>query len=149
MIQIGDSYSMSITITAEMVSSYGTLVGDFNPIHFDAEYAKTTRFGKNIVHGMLLLGYFSNIVGNHLPGNGTIYSIQAIRFAKPVYINETVTFIVSVKAIQPEKSKITLDNVCKNQAGEVVMEGESKVYNYTPSLYLNQATDFTPSDQLS
>ena len=72
MITVGDTYSMTVTITADMVATYGALTGDMNPIHFDADYARETRFGKNIVHGMLFLGYFSNIVGNHRPGNGTI-----------------------------------------------------------------------------
>ena len=134
MITVGDTYSMTVTITADMVATYGALTGDMNPIHFDADYARETRFGKNIVHGMLLLGYFSNIVGNHLPGNGTIYNMQSARFAKPVFINDTLTFTVTVVEIDKSKSKLILNNTCINGDGNIVLEGEAKVYNYTPGL---------------
>jgi 3-hydroxybutyryl-CoA dehydratase len=78
---IGDSYSFSKTISHEDVALYGKVTGDMNPIHFDEAYAKSTKFERNIVHGMFLLGLISNAIGNHLPGNGTIYSTQTVRFS--------------------------------------------------------------------
>ncbi|MFM2048972.1 MAG: hypothetical protein RI955_1520, partial [Bacteroidota bacterium] len=72
--KIGDTYSFQKKILKTDVELYGKVTGDYNPIHFDEEYAKTTRFKKNIVHGMFILGLISNAIGNHLPGIGSIYA---------------------------------------------------------------------------
>ncbi|MEY2828743.1 MAG: hypothetical protein RIQ33_601, partial [Bacteroidota bacterium] len=109
---------------------YGKVTGDFNPIHFDEEYAKTTRFKRNIVHGMYILGLVSNAIGNHLPGVGSIYATQQIKFVLPVFIDDTITITITIKEIEPEKYKFILSTKCINQYNEVVLDGEAKIYNY-------------------
>lgn len=127
---IGDAFATQRTISKEDVKLYGQLTGDFNPIHFDENYAKTTRFNKPIVHGMLIIGLISQIIGNHLPGEGTIYATQNIKFIKPVFIEDTIQSIVTIKNIDIDKRKYTLETICKNQFNEVVLEGEAIVFNY-------------------
>jgi 3-hydroxybutyryl-CoA dehydratase len=127
---IGDTYRFFKKITRSDVELYGKITGDFNPIHFDEEYAKTTRFKKTIVHGMYLLGLVSKAIGNDMPGVGTIYAGQEIKFIQPVFIDDTITIIISITEIDYAKCKIILSTKCVNQNDAIVMDGVAKVYNY-------------------
>ncbi|MEY4877036.1 MAG: hypothetical protein RL708_2185 [Bacteroidota bacterium] len=128
--KIGDTYSFQKKILKADVELYGKVTGDYNPIHFDEEYAKTTRFKKNIVHGMFILGLISNAIGNHLPGIGSIYATQQIKFTLPVFIDDTITVIITIKEIEIDKFKFILSTKCINQNNEIVLDGEAKIYNY-------------------
>jgi 3-hydroxybutyryl-CoA dehydratase len=130
MITIGQTYLLKKTISQNDVELYANSTGDYNPIHFNKEYAEKTRFKRNIVHGMYLLGLVSNVIGNHLPGNGTIYSTQTVRFHKPVYIGDTVFVRVNVLDIIQDKSKFILETTCFLENDVVVLSGEAVVYNY-------------------
>ncbi|MFM2225683.1 MAG: hypothetical protein RJA07_1885 [Bacteroidota bacterium] len=127
---IGDTFSFQKKILKTDVELYGKVTGDYNPIHFDEEYAKTTRFKKNIVHGMFILGLISNAIGNHLPGIGSIYAAQQIKFTLPVFIDDTITVMITIKEIEIDKFKFILSTTCTNQNNEIVLDGEAKIYNY-------------------
>lgn len=126
-LNVGDSAELSRTITDEDVRAFAELTGDTNPVHLDEEYAAATRFGRRIAHGMLGASLISAVLANELPGRGTVYLSQTLRFTSPVYIGDTVTARVSVKAVREDKPVITLETVCTNQRGERVVEGEAVV----------------------
>lgn len=92
-----------VIITDEMVRSFAELSGDKNPIHLDDEYAASTQFKKRIAHGMLVSSFFSTIIAEDYPGSGSIYLEQNIRFLKPCFVNDTVTFKVSLIKNDGEK----------------------------------------------
>lgn len=126
-IQIGDSASFTKTVTESDIALYAGISGDFNPAHIDAESAKEGMFGQRIAHGMLSAGFISNVLGNQLPGPGTIYMGQELRFVKPVFIGDTVTATVTVKEKIVEKNRLKLDTVVTNQRGEAVITGAATV----------------------
>ena len=123
--KIGDRASMSKTITEADLVMFAGVTGDFNPLHLDAEYAKTTVFGQRIAHGILSVGFISAVLGTKLPGPGSIYLSQQAKFLKPVRIGDTITTTVEVKAYAPEKRIVTLKTNCFNQEGAQVLEGEA------------------------
>ena len=126
-INIGDSASFTKTVTESDITLYAGISGDFNPAHMDAESAKKGMFGQRIAHGMLSAGFISNVLGNYLPGPGTIYMGQELRFVKPVFIGDTVTATVTVKEKIEEKNRLKLDTVVTNQRGEAVITGTATV----------------------
>jgi 3-hydroxybutyryl-CoA dehydratase len=125
--KLGDEATLSKTITEDDVRQFGAIVGDDNPVHFDAAFAKTTRFGRPIAHGMLGASIISALLANRMPGPGTIYLSQSLRFTNPVYPGDTVTAKAVVTRIREEKSILTLATTCTNQRGETVIEGEAVV----------------------
>lgn len=122
--RIGQSASTSKTITEADVVLFAGVSTDFNPAHMDEEYAKTTQFGGRIAHGMLSVGLISAVLGNKLPGPGTIYLGQTLKFRAPVHIGDTVTATVTVKELMVEKNRVVFETVC-TVAGKVVIEGEA------------------------
>ncbi len=123
-VKVGDSKELSVTITKEMVEEFGRLTGDLNPIHFNEEFASNTVFEKPIAHGMLVASLLSNIIGNELPGNGTIYLSQSLEFKAPVYLGDTITGRVTVLNVGRD---IELQTQCRNQEGKLVIYGYAKV----------------------
>lgn len=123
----GDKASRTTTITDEMIRSFAVLTGDNNPVHLDDTYAATTRFGRRIAHGMIAAGLISAMLANDLPGPGTVYLSQTLKFKAPVYPGDMITTTVEVKSVRPDKPITTLGTVCKNQEGVVVLEGEAVV----------------------
>lgn len=95
-LQVGDSYSVSRVITAEDVQSFADVTGDDNPIHIDAEYASKTRFGQPVVHGVLLLGIISKVLGRDFPGPGSIAVSISSRFLRPIPVGSEITVEVRV-----------------------------------------------------
>jgi 3-hydroxybutyryl-CoA dehydratase len=124
-IKIGDTVSLTKTITEDDVQKFGELTGDFNPVHFDEEFARNTRFGKRIAHGMLSASLISGVLGNKLPG--TIYLSQTLKFTAPVYLGDTVTVRATVTNIREDKPIVTLETICTNQNGDTVIKGEAVV----------------------
>ncbi len=120
---IGQSASCSKTITETDVVLYAGLSGDFNPIHLDKEYAKNTRFKQRIAHGLLTTSLLSQLLGMHLPGKGSVYMEQTIRFTSPVYIGDTITATVTVQEFLEERHILKLLIECKNQNNQVVLTG--------------------------
>jgi acyl dehydratase len=126
-IQLGDQAAFTRAITGEMVAAYADLIGDHNPVHLDDAYAATTRFGKRIAHGMLVAGLISTVIASELPGAGSVYLGQTLQFKAPVFLGDTITATVTVRAIRPDKPIVTLATTCTNQDGKVVIEGEAVV----------------------
>ena len=130
--KVGDSDSYSQTITEANIAHFIGAVGDTNPLHVDEEFAKQTRFGARIAQGILVAGLISTAIGTRLPGVGSVYLGQSLKFLKPTYIGDTITATVRVKAIREDKPILTLETVCTNQKGERVIEGEATVLYEEP-----------------
>lgn len=125
---ISDRATMSKTISESDVYLFAGITGDFNPVHVNAEAARTSVFGERVVHGILVTGLISAVIGTKLPGEGTIYLEQDVKFLKPVKIGDTVTAIVKViDIINQEKGIIKLDTTVENQNGEQVITGYAVV----------------------
>lgn len=126
---VGQKATFSKMISENDVNTFAEISGDHNPLHLDAEYAKTTRFGARIAHGALTAGLISAAIGNNLPGVGSIYMSQMTKFIKPVYLGDTLTATVEITAIRADKGIVTLKTDCTNQRGEVVAQGEAVVFH--------------------
>lgn len=124
--QIGDKASVTKTITETDVSLFAGITGDLNPAHVNEEWARETRFGGRIAHGILTAGLISAAIGMKLPGPGTIYVSQTLNFTAPVKIGDTITATVEVAEIVNGK-RLRLRTTCANQRGETVLEGEAMV----------------------
>ena len=125
--QVGQKAFFEKCITDEDIRSFATISGDDNPIHLNDEYAGNSIFGRRIAHGILVSGLISKVIGTQLPGEGTIYLSQSLKFLKPVYVDETVRAEVEVKEIQTEKNRMLLDTRIYRQNGECVLCGEALV----------------------
>ena len=126
-IEIGDSASVTKTVTETDIILYAGISGDMNPAHTNAEAAKNGMFGQRIAHGMLSAGFISAVLGMYLPGPGTIYMGQELRFTKPVYIGDTITATATVIEKIAEKNRLILETTCTNQNGDVVITGKATV----------------------
>ena len=125
--KLGDSASFTKTVSEHDVYTYAGVSGDFNPAHVNEVEAQKGMFGKRIAHGMLSAGFISTVLGTQLPGPGTRYMGQELRFTKPVFFGDTITATVTVAELIPEKNRAILDTVCTNQNGEVVIKGKATV----------------------
>jgi acyl dehydratase len=123
----GDSAEITKTIEQADVDAFAGVTGDHNPIHVDEAFAKTTRFGRRIAHGMLTASLISSVLANKLPGEGSVYLGQTLKFVAPVFPGDEITARVTVKEIREDKPIIKLDTVCVNQRGETVIRGEATV----------------------
>ncbi len=124
-IAVGQRASYTRTIRDTDVLIYAEISGDDNPLHVDPEFAKATRFGRQIAHGMLVAGLISAVLGCQLPGPGSIYLSQTLRFTAPVYFGDEITATAEVTSVQADKPIVTLRTTCVNQRGETVVEGEA------------------------
>jgi 3-hydroxybutyryl-CoA dehydratase len=122
-LKIGESAQISKTITESDIELFAKATGDFNPIHLDQTYAERTKFKGRIAHGLLSVGLLSCILGNILPGHGTIYLSQEVKFLAPVRIGDTITAKVEVIELIPEKNRAKFRTTCTNQDGKEVVEG--------------------------
>jgi len=123
----GDSAEITKTIEQADVDAFAGVTGDHNPIHVDEAFAKTTRFGRRIAHGMLTASLISSVLANKLPGEGSVYLGQTLKFVAPVFPGDEITARVTVKEIREDKPIVKLDTVCVNQRGETVIRGEATV----------------------
>jgi 3-hydroxybutyryl-CoA dehydratase len=124
---VGDQASFSKTITEADIVLFAGVSGDFNPIHVSEQHAKQSRFKARIAHGALIAALISNVIGNQLPGNGSIYLSSTLKFLRPTFIGDTVTAIATIKAIRHDKPVYTLETRCINQKSEVLCLGEAAV----------------------
>lgn len=126
-IQIGDKFSTERHVTDELIRKFAEVSGDYNPIHLDEEFAKTTRFGKRIAHGMLSGAFISAVLGNEFKDRKIVYLSQTMRFTAPVFIDDTVTTTSTVTNIREDKGVVTLETICTNENGETLVKGEAVV----------------------
>jgi len=126
-IKIGDNAKTSKKFIESDVLDFARISTDYNPAHVDKEYAEKTFFKKQIVHGMLVGSLFSSIFGVQLPGLGSIYTKQSLKFIKPVYFGDNITATVTVKERIEEKNRVVFDCIAKNQNDEIVIVGEAEI----------------------
>ena len=123
---VGDKITKKKKITNEMVLQFAEVSGDRNPIHVDDEYAKKTRFGKRIAHGMISAALISRALGMNL-GPGGIYLGQTLKFVNPVFIDETLIVELTVMQKREEKGIAIIDTLVKKETGEIVVKGEATI----------------------
>ena len=125
--KIGDHASVTKTVSETDVYLFAGITGDLNPALTNEVAASKTMFKTRIAHGMLGAGFISAVLGMYLPGPGTIYMGQELKFTKPVHIGDTVTATATVEEIILEKNRVILDTTVVNQDGEVVIKGKATV----------------------
>ena len=125
-LSVGQTDALTYTVTEDTIVQFAEVSGDANPVHLDEAYAATTPFKGRIAHGMLSAAYISAVLGTKLPGPGTVYMSQALRFKRPVRIGDVVTARATVSAIDTEKARVTLETVCLVN-DKPVLEGEAMV----------------------
>jgi len=126
-LQVGDKAELRKTFIEEDVAEFARVSGDSNPAHMDENYAKTTQFKTRIVHGMLAGSLFSALLGTDLPGVGTIYTGQTLKFTRPVHFGEEITASVTVKELNEERNRAVFECLAVNPQGEPVIVGEATV----------------------
>lgn len=126
-IQLGDKASFTKTLTETDVYLFAGISGDLNPAHVNQVASEKTMFKSRICHGMLVSSLISTVLGMYLPGPGTIYMSQELRFIAPVRMGDTVTAEAEVIERNEEKNRLVLKTTVINQEGKVVIEGQAKV----------------------
>ena len=126
-LKLGDKFTTSREVTDELIRKFADVSGDYNPIHLDEEFAKNTRFGKRIAHGMLSGAFISAVLGYELKERKIVYLSQTLKFTAPVFIGDTVAATATVINIREDRPIVTLETVCTNQNGETLVTGEAAV----------------------
>ena len=126
-IEIGLTKEFNITITQSMVNDFAKLSGDFNPLHVNEEYAKSTEFQNKVVHGMLLASFLSRMVGMYLPGKHALYASQSLEFQNPCFIGDKiiVSSIITDKSDSTKIIKIKSNII--NQKNQTLLHGEGRI----------------------
>jgi len=130
-VAVGDSATRSLTLTAEHVESYARITGDWNPLHFDEEFAAGTKFGGLVVQGGLTTGLLHALVAMDMPGPGTVFLSQDWKFTAPVFIGDTITATAKVLKVHDVKPVTQLAIEVVRDDGEVVLEGETWCYTFS------------------
>ena len=126
-LKVGERAKFTKTISESDVYLYAGVTGDLNPAHINEEYAKKTFFKTRIAHGLLSAGLISTVLGNELPGPGSVYIRQELNFLAPVHMGDTVTARAEVIEILSEENRVKLKTSCINQNGVTVLDGEAMV----------------------
>lgn len=126
-LKIGMTDSITKVITSDDINSFAEISLDKNPLHLDEEAASKGLFGRRVAHGILVSGLISAVLGTKLPGDGTIYLGQDLRFRKPVFIGDTITATVEVVELKADKHFVILKTTCTNQDGVEVISGQATV----------------------
>ena len=123
--QVGRSASREITVTEEIVRAFADVSGDHNPIHIDEEFAKQSRFGGRIAHGMLSAAFISALLASEVPGPGAVYMKQSFKFVKPIYIGDTIRVEVEITKHREDRGFLTIrTQVFKAGTDEMYVDGE-------------------------
>lgn len=126
-LRIGQCAEFKKKLTDEDVVNFARASGDVNPVHLDEDAGRNSIFGQRVVHGILVSGLISAVIANKLPGEGSIYLGQELKFTKPTFIGDTITVMAEIIAIDIEKNRVRLKTICTNQHGDVVIAGEALV----------------------
>ena len=125
--RVGDTTTFSKTVSEADILLFAAVSGDNYPLHVDAEYAKTTRFGRRAAHGMLTASLLSTVVGLLLQKPGGIYVEQSLRFRAPVFIGDTLTATAEVTELIPRRRRMRVRASVVNQRGETVLDGDGLI----------------------
>ena len=131
-VRAGQVATRSLTLTSEHVKAFAELSGDYNPLHFDEQFAAATRFGRLVVQGGLTTGVLHALVAMDLPGPGTVFLSQNWKFTAPVFIGDTVTARAEVLEVHASKPVTHLGIRVTRQDGETVLEGDAWCYTMRP-----------------
>ena len=126
-IEIGQKRKFSVKINESLVNEFAKISGDYNPLHMDEQYAKSTKFGKRVCHGMLLGSFFSKMVGMYLPGKNALYFSQTLNFKLPCFINDEVAVEAEVLEKSLSSRMLTIKTAIYNQDGKCLVDGIAKV----------------------
>jgi 3-hydroxybutyryl-CoA dehydratase len=126
-LKVGDSFSRTREVTDKLVRDFAELSGDHNPLHLDEDFARSTRFGQRIAHGMLSGAFISAVLGYEFRERRIVYLSQSLRFTAPVFIGDRVTTTATVSSIREDKPIVTLETVCTKQTGQITLTGEAVV----------------------
>lgn len=126
-INIGDSATLEHTLTTKDIEIFAIMSGDINPSHVDAEFAKDDKFHEIVAHGMWGASLISNLLGTTLPGPGTIYLDQSLKFLQPIMLGDVITTTVTATSKNPSDNTIEFECKCTTQNGKVVISGQAKV----------------------
>src|SRR5689334_7714315 len=130
---VGQRASRSLSLTERHVRTFAELSGDYNPLHFDEDFASRTRFGRLVVQGGLTTGLLHALVAMDMPGPGTVFLSQNWKFSAPVFVGDTITASAEVVSVHVTKPVTQLAVRVTRQTGEVVLEGEAWCYTFSPS----------------
>tara|TARA_B110000014_G_C20045563_1_gene543650 strand:- start:396 stop:827 length:432 start_codon:yes stop_codon:yes gene_type:complete len=126
-IDIGESKEFQIIITDSMVDDFAKLSGDFNPLHVDTEYAKSTKFGKRLVHGMLLASFLSQMVGMYLPGKNALYTSQTLEFHNPCFIGDKISIFSKVIDKSESTKIVKIESKISNEENKLLLYGTGRI----------------------
>jgi len=129
---VGQKATRSITLTVDHVKAYAEISGDYNPLHFNEEFARKTKFGRLVVQGGLTTGLLHALVAMDMPGPGTVFLSQNWKFTAPVFIGDTITAEAEVLSVHNSKPVTQLGISIKRMDGEKVLEGEAWCYTFKP-----------------
>ena len=131
-VETGQQATRTLAVTSEMVEAFAGITGDYNPLHFDAEFAARTRFERLMAQGGIATGLLHALVAMDLPGPGSVFMKQSWSFPRPVYIGDTIRAKGTVKSVHPTRPIADIEFSITNQAGETVLEGDATVYQAEP-----------------
>jgi len=129
-LEVGATFRATKKITDEVVNDFVKLSGDSNPIHTDEEFAKTSRFGRRIAHGMISGALLSAVLGTEFGEKQVVYMSQTMKFVAPVFIDDTITATATVKHIREDKPVVTVETVVTKEDGTIVVTGEAVLLVY-------------------
>ena len=133
-LHVGQTATRTKTVSDDDLRRYAEITGDYNPLHFDDEFAAATRFGRRVAQGGVTAGMLNALVAMDLPGAGTVFMNQALTYKAPAYVGDTLTATVEVLSLKPDKPVCQLKFVVANQAGTVLLEAEAWTYTLRPDL---------------
>lgn len=126
-LKIGDTFTFEKEMTDELIRQFADISGDHNPLHLDEDFAKDTRFGKRIAHGMLTSSFISAVLGYKLSVRKIVYLGQTLKFKHPTFIGDVVTAKATVRSIREDKPIVKIETNCENQDGVLLIEGEATI----------------------
>ena len=132
-VTVGQTARRTLTVSEKIVADYARITGDYNTLHFDAEFASRTRFGRLMAQGGITTGLLHALVAMDMPWPGTVFMSQEWSFPGPVYIGDTITAEATVKSVREGRPIATLGFVVSNEGEEPVLEGEATVYQASPT----------------
>ena len=126
-IKVGQKEKFEVVITESLVNTFADISGDYNPLHVDENYARSTNFKHRVCHGMLLTSFFSRLVGMYLPGKNALYFSQSVKFISPCFINDKILVEGEVLEKSNASRIITLKTTITNDSGKCLVDGQAKV----------------------